>query len=119
VLGVSVSTLRRLEADPWTVSGRALYLILRAVNRLGVPWSPDDFFGLTPASESIPVGEPNLASPYEADDPASLYPDTAPRGVPRFEPLGTVGESPAAPAVSGNDGENNPTQDLTTYTRQE
>jgi transcriptional regulator with XRE-family HTH domain len=117
VLGVSVSTLRRLEIDPWAVSGHALFGILRAVNRLGVPWTPNDFFGLGTDPETVAVGDPNTTSIYEAEDPRSLYPDDdAPQAVGVPYPVS---------AVSGDEAtifkatENNLASDLTTHTRQE
>lgn len=72
VLGISVSTLRRLEVDPWLVSGRHLWSILRAVHRLGVPWTPDDYFGLTEGRERIELADPTSPNPYEGEPPLHL-----------------------------------------------
>ena len=107
VLGISVTTLRRLEADPWQVTGRHLWRILRAVNRLGVPWTPDDWFGLTHA-ETIPIGPPDPSSPYEGEPPVHPV-DESPL------PLGV--SDPSRESLETD--ENNLTQPLTTYPRQE
>ena len=68
-LGVSVSTLRRIEADPWALGGHALWRVLRALARLGVLWTADDYYGLSGdrAREAIPIGEPTRESVWEGD----------------------------------------------------
>ena len=93
VLGISVTTLRRLEADPWQVTGRHLWRILRAVNRLGVPWTPDDWFGLTGEGAAVTLGDPNPNSPYEGEPPQPSRETLAELALPL--PLGVSG--PPAP----------------------